>query len=236
MAENKKSFLLYVDLIHTVEKLPDDYAGKLFKHLLAYVNDQDPETDDIVVNIAFEPIKQSLKRDLLRWDQTREKRSKAGKISAEKRNKNEQNEHMLTHVEFVKQKPTHDNTPQQAPTNSTVNDSVNVNVINNNNVNVENIDFDSLLNLINDTFKRSFRTINAKNRNAYMARMKQGYKKTDIQTAIKNCLSNNYHIETNYRYCTPEFFSRADVLDKYSNVTEKKTEPVNASNVPCWNR
>jgi hypothetical protein len=92
MAENKKSFLLYVDLIHTVQKLPDDYAGKLFKHLLAYVNDQDPETDDIVVNIAFEPIKQSLKRDLLRWDQTREKRSKAGKISAEKRNKNEQNE------------------------------------------------------------------------------------------------------------------------------------------------
>lgn len=236
MAENKKSFLLYVDLIHTVEKLPDEYAGKLFKHLLQYVNDQNPVTDDIVVNIAFEPIKQSLKRDLLRWDQTREKRSKAGKISAEKRNKNEQNEHMLTHVEFVEQNPTHDNTPQQAPTNSTDNVNVNVSVINNNNVNVENIDFDSLLNLINDTFKRSFRTINTKNRNAYMARMKQGYKKTDIQTAIKNCLSNNYHIETNYRYCTPEFFSRADVLDKYSNITEKKTEPVNASNVPCWNR
>jgi uncharacterized phage protein (TIGR02220 family) len=236
MAENKKSFLLYVDLIHTVEKLPDEYAGKLFKHLLQYVNDQNPVTDDIVVNIAFEPIKQSLKRDLLRWDQTREKRSKAGKISAEKRNKNEQNEHMLTHVEFVEQNPTHGNTPQQAPTNSTDNVNVNVSVINNNNVDVEHIDFDSLLNLINDTFKRSFRTINAKNRNAYMARMKQGYKKTDIQTAIKNCLSNNYHIETNYRYCTPEFFSRADVLDKYSNVTEKKTEPVNASNVPCWNR
>jgi uncharacterized phage protein (TIGR02220 family) len=112
------------------------------------------------------------------------------------------------------------------------NDNDNVNSI----VNVENIDFDSLLNLINDTFKRSFRTINTKNRNAYMARMKQGYKKTDIQTAIKNCSTNNYHIETNFRYCTPEFFSRADVLDKYSNVTEKKTEPVNASNVPCWNR
>jgi uncharacterized phage protein (TIGR02220 family) len=236
MAKNKKSFLLYVDLIHTVEKLPDEYAGKLFKHLLQYVNDQNPETEDIVINIAFEPIKQSLKRDLLRWDQTREKRSKAGKISAEKRNKNEQNEHMLTHVEFVEQNPTHDNTPQQAPTNSTDNVNVNVSVIHNNNVDVEHIDFDSLLNLINETFKRSFRTINTKNRNAYMARMKQGYKKTDIQTAIKNCLSNNYHIETNYRYCTPEFFSRADVLDKYSNITEKKTEPVNASNVPCWNR
>jgi uncharacterized phage protein (TIGR02220 family) len=128
--------------------------------------------------------------------------------------------------------------PKQNESKTQANKNKNKNVNNNeiDLIDVENIDFDSLLNLINDTFKRSFRTINAKNRNAYMARMKQGYKKTDIQTAIKNCLSNNYHIETNYRYCTPEFFSRADVLDKYSNVTEKKTEPVNASNVPCWNR
>jgi len=239
MAVNKKSFLLYVDLIHTVEKLPDDYAGKLFKHLLQYVNDMNPETDDIVINVAFEPIKQSLKRDLVRWDETREKRSRAGKMSAEKRNKNEHNEHMLTHVEFVEQKQTSVNTPQQAPTNSTDNVNVNVSVINNNNtVDVENIDFDSLLNLINDTFKRSFRTINQKNRQAFNARMKQGYKKTDIQTAIKNCSTNDYHIETNFRYCTPEFFSRADVLDKYSNVTivKKENEPKNAANVPCWNR
>lgn len=238
MAENKKSFLLYVDLIHTVEKLPDDYAGKLFKHLLQYVNDRNPETDDIVVNVAFEPIKQSLKRDLIRWDETREKRSRAGKISAEKRNKNEQNEHVLTHVEFVEHNLTNLNNAQQASTNSTDNVNVNVSVINNNNVDVENIDFDSLLNLINETFKRNFRTINSKNRQAFNARMKQGYKKTDIQTAIKNCLTNDYHIETNFRYCTPEFFSRADVLDKYSNVTivKKETEQKNASTVPCWNR
>jgi uncharacterized phage protein (TIGR02220 family) len=145
---------------------------------------------------------------------------------------------VLTHVQFVEHNSTNINSVQQAPTNSTVNDNVNVNVINNSNVDVENIDFDSLLNLINDTFKRSFRTINAKNRQAFNARMKQGYKKTDIQTAIKNCSTNDYHIETNFRYCTPEFFSRADVLDKYSNVTIMKKEPENknASTVPCWNR
>lgn len=235
MAENKKSFLLYADLIHTVDKLPDDYAGKLFKHLLQYVNDMNPETDDIVINIAFEPIKQSLKRDLIRWGETREKRSIAGKISAEKRNKSE---HMLTHVEFVEQTSTNVNTVQQAVTNPTDNVNVNVSVINNNNVDVEHIDFDSLLILINGTFKRTFRTINQKNRQAFNARMKQGYKKTDIQTAILNCSKNDYHIENNFRYCTPEFFSRADVLDKYSNVTiaTKQTEPKNAANVPCWNR
>jgi uncharacterized phage protein (TIGR02220 family) len=244
MATNKKSFLLYVDLIHTIEKLPDDYAGKVFKHLLQYVNDRDPVTDDIVVNIAFEPIKQSLKRDLVRWDETREKRSKAGKISAEKRTKTQQIEHMLTHVESVEHMSTQSNTPQQSATKSTDNVNVNVNVINkdSNDVNVKTIDhvidFDSLLKLINDTFKRNFRTINSKNRTAFMARLKQGYRKDDIATAIINCKSNEYHINTNYRYCTPEFFSRADVLDKYSNVTisDVKVNKPNAKSVPCWNR
>ena len=61
MAEGKKSFLLYCDLIHTVKALPDDKAGLLFKHLLSYVNDDHPQTDDLIIKIAFEPIKQQLK-------------------------------------------------------------------------------------------------------------------------------------------------------------------------------
>jgi hypothetical protein len=126
----------------------------------------------------------------------------------------------------------------EANKNKNVNKNENVNELLNNSLDVEHIDFDSLLILINETFKRTFRTINQKNRQAFNARMKQGYKKTDIQTAILNCSKNDYHIENNFRYCTPEFFSRADVLDKYSNVTiaTKQTEPKNAANVPCWNR
>ena len=68
MAENKKSFLLYCDLIHTVRQLPNDKAGELFKHILEYVNDLKPETDDLITNVAFEPIKQQLKRDLKKWE------------------------------------------------------------------------------------------------------------------------------------------------------------------------
>ena len=33
---------MYVEWIHTVEKLTDEQAGKLMKHLLRYVNDQNP--------------------------------------------------------------------------------------------------------------------------------------------------------------------------------------------------
>lgn len=50
MAKDKKSFILYADLIHTV-KLPDDKAGTLFKHLLKYVNDENPITDDLMFKL-----------------------------------------------------------------------------------------------------------------------------------------------------------------------------------------
>lgn len=85
MAKDKKSFILYCDIIHTIEKLPDLEAGLLLKHILRYVNDQNPTTDNAIVEIAFEPIKQQLKRDLLKFEDTKEKRSEAGKVGASKR-------------------------------------------------------------------------------------------------------------------------------------------------------
>lgn len=85
MATDKKSVLLYCDLIHTVEKLDDETAGKLFKHYLRYVNDLEPETDDIMVDVVFEPIKQNLKRDLKKWEGTKSERSDAGFLGNLKR-------------------------------------------------------------------------------------------------------------------------------------------------------
>lgn len=79
MAKEKKSFLLYCDIIHTVEKLEDVQAGKLFKHLLKYVNDQNPTPENALVEIAFEPIKQSLKRDLIKYETIRERNSENAK-------------------------------------------------------------------------------------------------------------------------------------------------------------
>ena len=76
MAENKKAFMLYADLIHTVKKMKPAKAGELFVHILEYVNDENPVTDDILIQIAFEPIKQQLKRDLKKYETTCEKNRK----------------------------------------------------------------------------------------------------------------------------------------------------------------
>lgn len=64
----KKSFLLYCDLKHTIDKLPDDTAGKLMKLILDYANGEFNEPDDLLLQVVFEPIKQSLIRDLEKYD------------------------------------------------------------------------------------------------------------------------------------------------------------------------
>jgi len=109
MAENKRSFVLYCDLIHTVEMLPPEKAGDLFIHILKYVNDQSPKTNDMVIQIAFEPIKQQLKRDLEKWGSTKEKRVLAGKKGGLAKQANARN-------------------AKQKQANLAVNDSVSVNV------------------------------------------------------------------------------------------------------------
>ena len=103
MAENKKSFVLYSDSQGLVNQLPDEVAGRLLKHIYAYVNDESPITDELLLNIAFEPIKMHLKRDLQRWETQIEQRRKAGIRSAEvrKRNATSVNERSISSTDNV---------------------------------------------------------------------------------------------------------------------------------------
>jgi len=79
MAEGKKSVLLYCDLIHTIEKMDNETAGQFFKHYLRYINDLNPQTDNPLVDIVFESVKQNLKRDLKKWESRAEKSRENGK-------------------------------------------------------------------------------------------------------------------------------------------------------------
>ena len=73
MAQDKKSFLLYADVYATVKHLTDKQAGELFKLILSYVNDENPTTNSPLIKIAFEPIKQQLKRDLIKYESRAER-------------------------------------------------------------------------------------------------------------------------------------------------------------------
>lgn len=85
MAENKKSFILYADMIHTVRKMSKQKAGELFITILSYVNDENPVVTDTIIELVFEPIKQQLKRHLKDWEKIKTERSTSGRLGNLKR-------------------------------------------------------------------------------------------------------------------------------------------------------
>lgn len=79
MAENKKSFIAYCDWLELFENLTNEEAGKLVKHLFNYVNDKNPKSDKIT-ELLFIQIKQSLKRDLKKYENFIEKQRGNGAL------------------------------------------------------------------------------------------------------------------------------------------------------------
>ena len=74
---------------------------------------------------------------------------------------------------------------------------------------------------------RKFKTINQKAKTQFKARLKDGYTNKDFANAIKNALSDKYHIETNYKYLTPEYFSRSKTLDLHANEIKEQKQKTN---------
>lgn len=124
MAENKKSFVAYCDWESQLDLLSDDEAGKLFRHLLAFVNDKDPKfsPDERILKMAFEPIRLQLKRDLEKYEEVKRKRTEAGRSGGIKsgvsRSKSEHEEPNEANASFAK----------KIEANEAVNDNVTVNV------------------------------------------------------------------------------------------------------------
>jgi uncharacterized phage protein (TIGR02220 family) len=223
MAENKKSFVLYADLIKSIEHLTNEEKGILFNHLLEYVNDMKPVLTDRLILTAWKPIELQLKRDLVKFEGVKAKRSEAGKRSAELRalKSDENNTTNSTSVESV----------QQTSTNPTVNDTVNDN--DNDNVNdtviniIEPINWPELLLFFNSTTNKKCKVITKKTKEQFKARLKEGFTKADIKNAIINASKEPYHVETDLKYITLEFISRADKLDKFAQIENKSNGTTN---------
>ena len=137
MSKDKKSFILYLDQQDLFNKLPDEMAGKLIKHIFSYVNCENPEANDLLLDVAFSLIKQSLKRDLNKWESQLKQRSEAGKKSAEKR---------------ANDKQRNATTVKSRSTKST--DSVNVSVSVNDSVSVSEVIKDTVTSVPKFNFKK----------------------------------------------------------------------------------
>lgn len=134
--QNKDSFVLYTRYIDIFKELTDEQAGQLIKCILEYVNDLNPEPSGLI-KIAFIPIMQDLKKDLIKWKEEKQKRSEAGKKGMASRYNNDKNE--LTNDNNVSKCYNKSNNVKNDLTNLTDNVNVYVNVNDNVNNNSNNI-------------------------------------------------------------------------------------------------
>lgn len=199
MADGKNSFVLYRDLKFTLDNLTDEKAGQLFKHILNYVNDLNPITDDIIIKIAFEPIKQSLKRDLKKWEiickRNKDNGSKGG------RPKNPEEPKKPNGLSGNPEEPKKPDSDTDSDTDSEKNKY-------------------NFIERFNSITGKKVRVLDEKTKRQFSARLRDGFSTDDIETAIKNCMNDKYHKE-NPKYLTPEFITRADKLQMYLNSSKE---------------
>lgn len=88
---------------------------------------------------------------------------------------------------------------------------------------------------INKTLGKNYRG-DSKSKRQLAARLKDGYTNLDIKKAIVNASKESFHIESKFKHLTPEFFTRADKLDKFINagdgvpaIEKKEVTPIDVN-------
>jgi hypothetical protein len=112
MESNEGTFALKKNLIHAVSLLSDEKAGQLIKNIFEFANGEEPQIDEFLLKVIYEPIKHDIINQFKKDEEIKIKRKKAGVASGiarkkpkrTKTNKREQNEHMLTHVNMCSPK------------------------------------------------------------------------------------------------------------------------------------
>lgn len=93
-------------------------------------------------------------------------------------------------------------------------------------------DVEKILNIFNEVFQKKSRVITKKVMSRYKEALKH-FSLQDIKSAMENAKADDFHAENNFKYCTIEYFSRMEQIDKWTNVSveEKKSDFV----VPKFN-
>lgn len=95
----------------------------------------------------------------------------------------------------------------------------------------EEIDYSKFIETFNSFASRGFR-VTDKVKKALNARLKSGYTRKEILTAIKNAHNDKYHIENGFKDLTPEFILREEKLEKFLNKQPIQT----STHIPVFNK
>ena len=197
----KKSFIIHLDSLNVLDELTNEQAGQLFKAIHDFHRDIDTEME-FGLKMAFLPFKNQFIRDLGKYETkviaNRENGKKGGRP---KKPKNPNG--------FDETQPNPKNLDSDSDSDS---DSENVSDKKN-----TSIDFDIVLNHFNFCFTKKSRIIPSNVKRKYQQLVVDGFTIDDIKMAMTNASRDTFHVETKFKYCSLEFFSRAEKIDKFAN-------------------
>lgn len=86
-------------------------------------------------------------------------------------------------------------------------------------------DASKIISLFNEIFQKKSRVMTKKILNRYKEILKH-FTLQDIKIAMESAKEDDFHADNSYKYCTLEYFSRMEQIDKWLNVTkeEKKSD------------
>ena len=125
-----------------------------------------------------------------------------------------------------KEQPSNNQVTSKEQPSNTTNTLNTLNTLNNDNI-IEPINWQSLLDFLNKAVNKKYRSFPEKVKTQYKARLKEGFNKAHIMKAIENACNDKFHIENDYKYLTIEFFSRPNILDKFSQIENKNNGTTN---------
>ena len=207
----RNSFILYTDQKETIDELSDEEAGKIFKALYEY-----NKTEQInltgVLKAIFMQFKVFLDKDNTKWEETKSKRSEAGKKGMESRWKSITKDNNVI---------TKDNNVKQAITKIT--DNVNVNVNDNVNVNNKyNIYIVEILDYLNQKIGSKYKSTTPKTIACIKARLKEKFTIDDFKQVIDKKVKEWKDTEME-KYLRPEALFGTK-FESYLNQKEFKTQ------------
>jgi anionic cell wall polymer biosynthesis LytR-Cps2A-Psr (LCP) family protein len=82
-------------------------------------------------------------------------------------------------------------------------------------------DVHKIINIFNEVFNKQSRVMSKKVLNKYKEILKH-FSLQDINQSMINAKKDDFHLENDYKYCTLEYFSRIEQIDKWLNATKEK--------------
>lgn len=189
----------YFDVLNELET-DKDRLGFLLSIVNKQFLDEDPSNLNFIVNLCYESQRHAIEQSVKGW-------KRASKTT--------------TMADPSTTPPTNPSTPKQEEEEKEKEEVEYTNQ--------SKIDFNNLLTLINTHTKRNFQVINKSIQAKYKARLKDGYTKDDIKNTIVNSVQDQFHKDSNYKYLTPEYFSRASTIDKFNQQIKVQSNVIHDS-------